>query len=146
MDAAAAAAHTREAIDEMRIWFSVDTLEFLQRGGRIGRAQAWIGTALAVKPVLSFSDGILEPVERVRTRKKVVERMLAHLRERRDDGATAWLVQHVQFPEVAEQIAAGGREIFGSEPLLVTEVGPVLGTYSGPGMLGVGGIPPRFVA
>jgi DegV family protein with EDD domain len=133
------------AREAMKIWFCVDTLEFFQRGGRIGRAQAWIGGALSIKPILSFRDGTLEPIERVRTRKRAVERMLAHLRDRRDDGAGAWVVQHIQSPEVAAALVEGGREIFGCEPLLVTEVGPVLGTYAGPGMLGVGGIPPELV-
>jgi DegV family protein with EDD domain len=139
------AAHTREAAEEMKIWFSVDTLEYFQRGGRIGRAQAWIGGALSVKPILSFSDGTLQPIERVRTRRRVAERMLGYLRDRQADGATAWVVQHIQSPDVAAQLVDGGREIFGCEPLIVTEVGPVLGTYAGPGMLGVGGIPPRLV-
>jgi DegV family protein with EDD domain len=139
------AAQAREATEAMHIWFSVDTLEYLHRGGRIGRAQAWIGGALSVKPILSFSDGTLKPVERVRTRRRVVERLLGYLRERQADGATAWVVQHVQAPDVAATLVDGGREIFGTEPLLVTEVGPVLGTYSGPGMLGVGALPPGLV-
>jgi fatty acid-binding protein DegV len=71
--------------------------------------------------------------------------MLAHLRDRRDDGAGAWVVQHIQSPDVAAALVEGGREIFGCEPLIVTEVGPVLGTYAGPGMLGVGGIPRELV-
>ena len=134
-----------DAREAMEIWFSVDTLEFFQRGGRIGRAQAWIGSALSVKPILSFSDGTLQPIERVRTSRRALERMLEFLRARQADGATEWVVQHIQSPEVAEKLVEGGREIFGHEPLLVSEVGPVLGTYAGPGMLGVGGIPPSLL-
>ena len=137
--------HARQAMAAMEIWFSVDTLEYFQRGGRIGRAQAWFGSALSVKPILSFSDGTLMPIERVRTSKRAIERMLEYLRARQADGATAWVVQHVQSPDVAAKLVEGGREIFGTEPLIVSEVGPVLGTYSGPGMLGVGGIPPNLV-
>ncbi len=139
------AQRTRDAAEAMKIWFSVDTLEYFQRGGRIGRAQAWIGGALSVKPILSFADGTLQPIERVRTRRRVVERMLEYLRTRQADGATAWVVQHIQSPDVAATLVEGGREMFGTEPLLVTEVGPVLGTYAGPGMLGVGGIPPSLL-
>jgi DegV family protein with EDD domain len=135
----------REALEAMEIWFSVDTLEYFQRGGRIGRAQAWIGGALSVKPILSFSEGTLHPIERVRTRRRSIERMLDYLRARHADGATAWLVQHIQSPDVAEKLVEGGREIFGTDPILVSEVGPVLGTYAGPGMLGVGGIPPNLL-
>lgn len=139
------AERARKAMEAMKIWFSVDTLEYFQRGGRIGRAQAWIGGALSVKPILSFTDGTLQPVERVRTKRRVLEKMLGYLRARQADGATAWVVQHIQSPDVAAQLVEGGREIFGTEPLLVTEVGPVLGTYAGPGMLGVGGIPPSLM-
>ena len=139
------AERAREATEKMAIWFAVDTLEYFRRGGRIGRAQAWIGGALSVKPILSFSDGTLQPIERVRTRRRAVEQMLDHLRARRADGATAWVVQHIQSPDFAAKLVEGGREIFGTEPLLVTEVGPVLGTYAGPGMLGVGGMPPSLL-
>jgi DegV family protein with EDD domain len=139
------AQRAQDAIDATEVWFSLDTLEFVQRGGRIGRAQAWIGSALSVKPILSFMDGTLVPIERVRTRRRAVERMLEYLGSRRDDGATAWFVQHAQAPDVAEKVVEGGREIFGSEPLFVTELGPVLGTYAGPGMLGIGGIPPSLL-
>lgn len=139
------AERAREAMEAMKIWFAVDTLEYFLRGGRIGRAQAWIGSALSVKPILSFTDGTLQPVERVRTKRRVMDRMLGHLRARQADGATAWVVQHIQSVDAAAQLAEGGREIFGSEPLFVTEVGPVLGTYAGPGMLGVGGIPPNLM-
>ena len=140
------AERAREAMEAMEIWFSVDTLEYFQRGGRIGRAQAWIGSALSVKPILSFSEGELHPIERVRTRRRSIERMLDYLRARHADGATAWLVQHIQSPDVAAKLVEGGREIFGTDPILVSEVGPVLGTYAGPGMLGVGGLPPSLLS
>lgn len=145
LDVEGVAARAREAADQHRIWFCVDDLEYLQRGGRIGRAQAWIGSALAVKPILSFSDGVLEPVERVRTRRRMFERMTQHVAEFADSGRGAWLVQHAQAPDLAAELAARGTELLGREPLMVTEVGPVLGCYSGPGMLGVGGIPPALV-
>jgi DegV family protein with EDD domain len=139
------AARAHEAMDSLEAWFSLDTLEFVRRGGRIGRAQAWIGSALSVKPILSFADGTLMPIERVRTRKRARERMLDYLRARNADGATAWMIQHAQAADVAAELVEGGREIFGSEPLFVTELGPVIGTYSGPGMLGVSAIPPALL-
>lgn len=145
LDVDAVAERARQGAEQHQIYFCVDDLEYLHRGGRIGRAQAWIGSALAVKPILSFSDGILEPVERVRTRRKMVERMTQHLAEFGETGRGAWLVQHVQAPDLAAELVARGTELLGREPLMVTEVGPVLGSYSGPGMLGVGGIPPALV-
>lgn len=146
LDVDGVAARAREAAETLKIWFCVDDLEYLHRGGRIGRAQAWIGSALAVKPILSFSEGVLEPVERVRTRRRMVERMVQHLRDLGEAGQGAWLVQHVQSPDLAIELAARGTEILGCEPLCVTEAGPVLGAYSGPGMLGIGGLPPALVA
>jgi DegV family protein with EDD domain len=133
------------AADAMRLWFCVDTLEYLQRGGRIGRAQAWLGGALQIKPILSIESEIT-PVERVRTAGRAFERMVDYLRTLRDDGADAWVVQHIQAPERAEALVARGRELFGSDPIWVSEVGPVIGTYTGPGLVGVGGLPSRLLA
>ncbi len=133
------------AADAMRLWFCVDTLEYLQRGGRIGRAQAWLGGALQIKPILSIESEIT-PVERVRTAGRAFERMVDYLRTLRDDGADAWVVQHIQAPERAAALVARGRELFGSDPIWVSEVGPVIGTYTGPGLVGVGGLPSRLLA
>jgi len=139
-DLDAVAARAREAIDATRLWFAVDTLEYLQRGGRIGTAQAWLGGALKIKPILTF-DGEISPVERVRTSGRAFERMVDYLRSRHDDGADGWVVQHIQAPDVAERLVAAGREIFGREALFVSEIGPVIGAHVGPGLVGVGGLP-----
>jgi DegV family protein with EDD domain len=124
----------------LKVWFAVDTLEYLRRGGRVGLAQAWLGGALKIKPILSLEYEIT-PVERVRTSGRAFERMVEYMRERRADGADGWVVQHIQDPERAERLVDRGREIYGSEPIFVSEVGPVIGTYTGPGLLGVGGVP-----
>jgi DegV family protein with EDD domain len=136
----AVAARAREAAGATRLWFAVDTLEYLQRGGRIGTAQAWLGGALKIKPILTF-DGEISPVERVRTSGRAFERMVHYLRSRHDDRADGWVVQHIQAPDVAERLVASGREIFGREPLFVSEIGPVIGAHAGPGLVGVGGLP-----
>ncbi len=143
-DLEAVKARTLEAVDNVRIWFSVDTLEYLRRGGRIGAAQAWLGSALKIKPILTFEDEI-KPVERVRTNRRAFERMVELLEERKEAGATAWIVQYVEVPELAEQMVQRGREIFGHDPLLCTEIGPVIGTHAGPGVLGVSGIAPALL-
>jgi DegV family protein with EDD domain len=137
-DAVAAAA--RAAIDAMRFWFAVDTLEYLRRGGRIGAAQAWLGGALKIKPILTL-DGEITPVERVRTSKRAFDRMVEYMHERRADGADAWVVQHIQARDVADRLIERGREVFGREPAFVSEVGPVIGAHVGPGLVGFGGIP-----
>jgi DegV family protein with EDD domain len=133
-------ARAHEARDAMRLWFCVDTLEYLQRGGRVGRAQAWLGGALQIKPILSI-DSEITPVERVRTAGRAFERMVEYMRTLRDDGADGWVVQHIQADEKAAALVERGRELFGSEPVWVSEVGPVIGTYTGPGLIGVGGLP-----
>jgi len=125
----------RESLD---IWFCLDTLEYLRRGGRIGAARAVLGTALKVKPILTFGTEIA-PVGRVRTHRRAFERMVAYLHELHDRGASDWIVQHAQEPLDAARLVAEGTEIFGYEPLFCTEVGPVLGAHLGAGML-VGGM------
>jgi DegV family protein with EDD domain len=136
----AVAARVREARKALRIWFCVDTLEYLRRGGRIGKAQAWLGGTLKIKPILSLEYEIV-PVERVRTAKRAFERMVQYAQELHDSGADRWVVQHIQATEQSEQLMDRCREIFGSEPLFSSEVGPVIGTYTGPGLLGVGALP-----
>ena len=130
--------------EELKMWFSIDTLEFLRRGGRIGGAQAWLGSTLQIKPILTVESQIT-PVERVRTSRRAFERMVDLLRERADAGADAWMVQHIQAPSEAERLAQRGREIFHNEPVTVSEIGPVIGAHVGPGLLGVGGIPSSFL-
>jgi DegV family protein with EDD domain len=126
---------TREGLD---MWFCLDTLEYLRRGGRIGAAQALVGSALKIKPILTFGTEIA-PVGRVRTKKRALERMVAYLHELDERGATGWIVQHAQSPADAVTLVEEGKAIFGSEPLFCTQVGPVLGAHLGSGML-VGGI------
>ena len=84
------------------MWFAIDTLEYLRKGGRIGAAQAWLGSALQIKPILTLEEEIT-PVERVRTRRRAFERMVEYARQRHDDGADAWVVQHIQDPETAQR-------------------------------------------
>jgi DegV family protein with EDD domain len=120
------------------MWFAVDTLEYLRRGGRIGSAQAWLGTALKIKPILALESEIT-PFERVRTSRRAFERMVELLRSRQAAGGDGWAIQHIQAPREAEALAERGREIFGSEPAFVSEIGPVIGTHVGPGLLGAGG-------
>jgi DegV family protein with EDD domain len=139
-DIDAVSSRVHSAVELAKIWFAVDTLEFLRRGGRIGTAQAWLGGALKIKPILTV-DGEITPIERVRTSGRAFERMVDFLRTRHDDGCDAWVVQHIQAPDQAAALVERGRAIFGSEPAFVSEIGPVIGTHVGPGLLGVGGVP-----
>jgi len=139
-DAAEANERAAAARKELKIWFAVDTLDYLRRGGRIGAARAWIGTTLKIKPILTLEDEIT-PIERVRTRRRAFERMVDYGRQRHEAGADGWVVQHVQDPETAERLVEACRPIFGSDPVFTSEVGPVIGAHVGPGLVGIGGIP-----
>lgn len=127
--------HTRRRLE---MWFCLDTLEYLRRGGRIGAAQAMLGSTLQIKPILTFGTEIA-PIGRVRTRRRALERMRAYLDELCERGATDWIVQHAQSREDAENLVAHGTAVFGTGPLFCTQVGPVLGAHLGSGVL-VGGI------
>ena len=128
----------RQARAGLEMWFCLDTLEYLRRGGRIGAAQAMVGTALKIKPILTFGTEI-KPVGRVRTKRRAMEQMVAYLHELRERGADEWFVQHAQSQGDADTLVAEGTAILGGEPLFCTQVGPVLGAHLGSGML-VGGI------
>jgi DegV family protein with EDD domain len=143
-DVAAVTERVTKARDELQMWFAVDTLEYLRRGGRIGGAQAWLGSALKIKPILTL-DGEITPIERVRTAQRAFTRMTEFLDELHSDGRDGWVVQHIQAPDEAERLVDHGRKLFGTEPVFVSEVGPVIGAHVGPGLLGVGGAPAELL-
>ena len=125
------------------MWFAIDTLEYLRRGGRIGGARAWIGSALKIKPILTLEEEIT-PVERVRTRARSLERLRDYARQRtsrrrRRLGRPA----HPGRGDRRRRLVDDCREIFGCEPAFISEIGPVIGAHVGPGLLGVGGVPSR---
>jgi len=139
-DLAAASQAARDVRAALKLWFAVDTLEFLRRGGRIGAARAWLGSALKIKPILTI-EAQITPVERVRTAGRAFERMVAYLEERRDSGADVFFIQHIQAAEEAARLAERGRAIYGRDPEFVSEIGPVIGAHVGPGLIGVSGLP-----
>jgi DegV family protein with EDD domain len=139
-DGAAVLERARRARAGLKMWFAIETLEYLRRGGRIAGAQAWLGSALKIKPILTVESEIT-PIERVRTSRRAFERMVDLLRSRAEDGADGWMVQHIQAPRQAEELAARGTEIFGCPPRVISEIGPVIGTHVGPGLLGAGALP-----
>jgi DegV family protein with EDD domain len=138
-DAGAVLARAEKARQELKMWFAIDTLEYLRRGGRIGGARAWIGSALKIKPILTLEEEIT-PVERVRTRARSIERLRDYARQHHESGFDGWVVQHIQDEETAAALVDDGREIFGCEPVFVSEIGAVLGAHVGPGLLGIGSV------
>lgn len=135
-----ALARMQQVHETIRLVFAVDTLEYLRRGGRIGPAAAFLGTALKIKPLLRI-DGEILPVERVRTSKKAFERLVDKLEECKQAGSEAWVIQHIQAHDQVTELIERGRAIFGHDPVFSAEIGPVIGTHIGPGLLGAGAIP-----
>jgi DegV family protein with EDD domain len=139
------ARHVAEARKELRLWFAIDTLEFLKRGGRIGAASAWIGSTLKVKPILTVENE-MTPVERVRTSSRMFERLVEYAQNCANSGADAWSAQHINAPDQCARLVERCTEIYGHGPTIVSEIGPVLSAHTGPGLLGTGAVPSRFVA
>lgn len=144
-DAAGAIARAEETRNDLKMWFAIDTLEYLRRGGRIGGARAWIGSALKIKPILTLEEEIT-PIERVRTRARSLDRLRGYARQRHESGRDGWVVQYIQDKETADALIEDCYEIFGGEPAFISEVGPVLGAHVGPGLLGVGSVRTDLVA
>jgi fatty acid kinase fatty acid binding subunit len=138
-------ATAQEARAELKMWFAIDTLEFLRRSRRLGAAGAWIGSTLRVKPILTMEGGQMHGVERVRSSERAFERLVDYARQRHSSGADAWVVQHVRSPEQAERLIERAREVFQTEPVFVSEIGAVVGAHTGPGLLGLGALPARLL-
>ena len=139
-----AAEHVAEARKQLKLWFAIDTLEFLRRGGRIGAASAWIGSTLKVKPILTVENE-MTPVERVRTSVRMFERLVDYARSCAESGVDAWSAQHINAPDLCSELVERCSELYGSEPTIVSEIGPVLSAHTGPGLLGTGAVPGHFV-
>jgi DegV family protein with EDD domain len=144
---AAAAGTTREEIVERieeikktsQLWFVVDTLEYLAKGGRIGNARAFMGTLLKVKPILTLQDGAIEPCEQVRSKPKALARMIEIAQEYvGSKGPQAKVaVLNALVPEEADALGQELVERMGCAPPLVGDLGPVIGTHTGPGVVGI---------
>ena len=127
-----------DMIPKVGVVFVVDTLDYLHRGGRIGGAQKFIGNALNVKPVLELRDGRVEPLERVRTKKKAVEFMITHVAERvAGKGPLQLATIHANAETEARELLAAATEKMKPAEALLTEVSPVVGTHTGPGTVGL---------
>jgi DegV family protein with EDD domain len=113
----------------------VETLEYLQKGGRIGKAQALVGSLLRIKPLLGLVDGEAHAIDRVRTRAKGIDRVVEMVAE--NAPLESLCVLYTTEPDVAAGIVERVRPIGPSDGVLTAQLGPVVGTYLGPGMLGI---------
>lgn len=122
---------------DMKLYFVVDTLEYLQKGGRIGAASAFLGTLLKVKPILTLDDGIVKPLDKVRSKRKAVQRLLDELESHVSPGQPVQaIVMHAQVPDEVRDLEAEVRRRFNCQRTIFGEVGPVVGVHAGPGVLG----------
>jgi DegV family protein with EDD domain len=124
---------------EVQTYFSVATLEFLRRGGRIGRASALLGSVLQVKPVLCIRDGLVTPLERVRTFERALSRVIELARAVDRGKGICAIVGHAGAEADAERVAKELEPI--AETLMIQPLGPVVGAHAGPGVVGVGCYP-----
>jgi len=124
--------------DRAHVFFTVDTLEYLHRGGRIGGARRLLGTALNIKPLLQIEDGLVEPLAQVRTKRKAVARMLEIAGEQLGGKKMAEAaILDVNAPEEGDSIARQTKEQFGLSKVYRTQVSPVIGAHVGPGTVGI---------
>lgn len=129
----------REMMPRVRIYFMVDTLEFLRRGGRIGGASALLGTVLQIKPILTFANGRIDQFEKERTRRRALARIVELVATEAARGASAHLtVMHTGELEEAQQLANSVCEAIGAQQAEFVELAPAIVTHAGPGTLVVG--------
>ncbi|MGH7765259.1 MAG: DegV family protein [Candidatus Dormibacteraceae bacterium] len=139
LDAASIQSRVVAMRDSVETYFSVATLEFLRRGGRIGRAGALMGSVLQVKPVLCIRDGLVTPLERVRTFERALHRIVELSRAVDRGAGICVIVGHAGAEADAERVAHELEPI--AESLLIQPLGPVVGAHAGPGVVGVGCYP-----
>jgi DegV family protein with EDD domain len=133
-----AAEVARSIVDKMRLIFVLDTLEFLHRGGRIGGAQRFIGSMLAIKPLLHLEDGKVESLASVRTKRKAVKHMIDVFEEevKGSSNVRAAVLNTLAMAE-AEKVAAEVKQRINPIELSIVDLSPVIGTHVGPGAVGV---------
>ncbi len=124
-----------ERVGRQRILALLDTLRYLEMGGRIGRGQALLGTVLDVKPILGLAEGRVVPLERVRTRSRAIPRLVQRLRE--DLPVERLAVMHAEAPEDAERVRARLAAELPDVQVEIGKIGAVLGTHVGPGAVGL---------
>lgn len=131
-------AYVLRAREHTGVVFAVDTLEFLHRGGRIGGASRLVGSLLNLKPILEVTGGVVEPVDKVRTRKKSLARLLDLVEERVSGKQNIRIASlHTNVPEEARELLSAAEKCFHPIETVFSTVSPVVGTHAGPGTLGI---------
>lgn len=125
--------------EKTRAYFMVDDLSHLKRGGRLSHAQALLGSLLSIKPILHIVDGLIEPYEKIRTRKKAIRRIMSMLEEDATNNKIKWVVFiHANNESSAIELRDEFLEKFPEQETMISYFGPVIGTHLGEGAIGVG--------
>jgi DegV family protein with EDD domain len=128
----------KQIIAGAHIYFVVDTLEYLQKGGRLGKAQALLGTALQMKPILALEEGVIEAKERIRTKSKAVARLRELVMHQTAGCSRVYLgILHAAAPDEAQRLEADLLSQLKPFEITMGQVGPVIATHTGPGVVGV---------
>ena len=137
VDAKGAAEVARSLVPKIRLLFVPETLEFLHKGGRIGGAKHLFGSLLSIKPVLCISDGHIEPLVSIRTKRKAVKHMLSIIQEETGGSDSVRVgVLNALASEEAEQIAGEIKKLIQPVELFHSQLSPAIGTHAGPGTVG----------
>lgn len=134
----------RQMQKDYQVFFAVDSLEYLQRGGRIGKAQAFLGTLLNVKPILTITDGQVFPHEKVRGKSKSFDRIVKNLQEKFGTRSVQCYVVHGEDPEGQAQLEERLRNKLNCVEMFQGRIGPVVGTHVGPSVVGVVCLPAQL--
>lgn len=124
--------------DNTRVIFVVESLEYLQKNGRIGKASAFLGTMLNIKPILTYEDGVVAPAEKVRGKGKALDRQIAMIEEYGGNPKNLKIaLSHGARPEEFEKVKQKIKETYGVDEIIEGEIGPVTGSHAGPGLIAV---------
>jgi DegV family protein with EDD domain len=128
----------RKAVENIELYFVVDTLEFLHKGGRIGGASRYFGTALQIKPILYLDEeGKISALERVRTKGKARKRLIELAQDKSNGSKVNVSILHAAAPEEANQVRQQIESLVKCQEVFTIELSPVIGTHVGPGTIGV---------
>lgn len=124
-------------INKVRAYFVLDTLEWLQRGGRLGRAATFLGNLLHIKPMLTIDDGLVAPVEKIRGKARVLDKLVEKISMQASDTPLTGTIVHADNIDEAKKYKEIFEQRFNFRDLTISTIGAVIGTYTGPGAVGI---------
>ncbi|MFB5660605.1 DegV family protein [Alteribacillus sp. HJP-4] len=135
-------ARLEQLLEETNVYFLVDTLQYLQKNGRIGKASALIGSLLKMKPVLSLNkDGEVYPYQKARGKKKAMQAISEALQKEYKERPVHIGVSHARAPEAGEELLKSAKETLNVKSDVLTKIGAVIGSHTGPGTIAVAVMP-----